>query len=201
VSAPPPTPPAEEPPPPPPPDPVVARLTALLSDPLLGHEDSRDCLTLLVARERLIEALTALRDDAELAFGHLSDVTAVDYLDLGREPRFDVAYHLLSHALRRRIRVRVPVDEDDPIVPTATTVYPTAAWLERETNDMFGIGFAGHPDPRRILLPDDFEGHPLRKDFPIGAEEIAFSHNQDRLYQGFAEPNEGHPAFTQSDDR
>jgi NADH-quinone oxidoreductase subunit C len=197
VSATPPAPPAEEPPPPPPPDPIIARLSELLTDPTLREEPAVDCLTLIVARERLLEVLGALRDDPQLAFIHLSDVTAVDYLDLGREPRFDAVYHLLSRALKRRLRLRVPVEEDDPIVPSATGLYPTANWLEREANDMFGIGFAGHPDPRRILLPDDFEGHPLRKDFPIGAEEIAFSHNQDRLYQGYPDPDEGHPPFNQ----
>jgi NADH-quinone oxidoreductase subunit C len=133
-------------------------------------EPAIDCLTLIVQRDQLLAVLAALRDDQALAFGHLSDVTAVDYLDLGRETRFDVVYHLLSRPLRRRLRLRVPLDEDDPSVPTAATLYPTANWLEREVNDMFGIGFTGHPDPRRILLPDDFEGHPLRKDFPIGAE-------------------------------
>jgi NADH-quinone oxidoreductase subunit C len=196
VSATPPAPPAEETPPPPPPDPIIARLSELLADPILREEPAVDCLTLVVARARLLAVLQALRDDPQLAFGHLSDVTAVDYLDLGREPRFDVVYHLLSHSLKRRLRLRVPVEEDDPVVPTATGLYPAANWLEREVTDMFGIGFAGHPDPRRILLPDDFEGHPLRKDFPIGAEEIAFSHNQDRLYQGYPNPDEGHPPFT-----
>ncbi|MCC6627097.1 MAG: NADH-quinone oxidoreductase subunit C [Chloroflexi bacterium] len=180
---------------------MVARLTVLLAEPLLGDETAADGLTLLVARERLVEVLTALRDDPELAFGHLSDVTAVDYLNFGRSPRFDVVYHLLSRPLRRRLRLRVPLDEDDPIVPTVTGIYPTADWLEREANDLFGIGFHGHPDQRRILLPDDFEGHPLRKDFPIGAEEIAFSQNQERLYQGYPNPTEGHPPFQQPEER
>jgi len=195
VSAPPPAPPAEEAPPPPPPDPIIARLTELLPEIALSDEPAIDCLTLIVQRDQILAVLAALRDDGALSFGHLSDVTAVDYLDIGREPRFDVVYHLLSRPLRRRLRLRVPLDEDDPLVPTAVHLYPTANWLEREVNDMFGIGFTGHPDPRRILLPDDFEGHPLRKDFPIGAEEIAFSHNQDRLYQGYPNPTEGHPSF------
>jgi NADH-quinone oxidoreductase subunit C len=197
MSAPPPAPPAEEAPPPPPPDPIIARLSELLTDPILDSVESADCLTLAVARERLLEVLAALRDDSQLAFGHLSDLTAVDFLDMDREPRFDVVYHLLSRPLKRRLRLRAPVDEDDPTVPSVTGLYPTADWLEREANDMFGIGFAGHPDPRRILLPDDFQGHPLRKDFPIGAEEIAFSHNQDRLYQGYPDMDEGHPPYKQ----
>jgi NADH-quinone oxidoreductase subunit C len=191
-------PPATEPavePEPEPVDPIIARLADLTPDGVSGQVESVDGLTLIVPRERLLAVGQALRDDPDLAFIHCSDVTAVDYLDQGREPRFDLVYHLLSRALKRRIRLRVPLDEDEPIVPSVTGIWPTANWLERETNDMFGIGFAGHPDPRRILLPDDFEGHPLRKDFPLGSEEIAFSHNQDRLYEGYPDPNEGHPPF------
>ena len=182
---------------PPPPDPIVARLNDLLPEAIAAEEQAVDCLTLLIPRERLLDVCQALRDDPDLRFIHLSDVTAVDYLDMGLEPRFGMIYHLLSHALRRRLRLRVLVDEDEPVVPTVTTIWPTANWLEREVMDMFGIAFAGHPDPRRILLPDDFEGYVLRKDFPIGAEEIAFSHNQDRLYQGHPDPDEAHPAFRQ----
>lgn len=181
---------------PPPPDPIIARLTeALPNTTIIALEQSVDCLTLIIQREHIIEVGYRLRDDPDLAFRHLSALTAVDYLDLGLEPRFGVVYHLLSRSLRRRLRLRVPVSEDDPVVPTVTEIWPTANFHERETSDMFGIGFAGHPDPRRLLLPDDFEGHPLRKDFPIGAEEIAFSHNQDQLYQGHPNPTEGHPPF------
>jgi NADH-quinone oxidoreductase subunit C len=193
------TPAAEE--PAPPPDPIVVRVTEVAPDALLAEEQAVDCLTLVIAREHIVAVGRGLRDDPELAFGHLSDLTAVDYLDLGQEPRFAVVYHLLSRRLRRRLRLRVPVSEDDPVVPSVTSIWPTANWHERETNDMFGIGFAGHPDPRRILLPDDFEGHPLRKDFPIGAEEIAFSHNQDRLYQGYHDPDEGHPSYQATRER
>jgi NADH-quinone oxidoreductase subunit C len=189
------TPPAEE--QAPPPDPIVARLAEVAPEAVAASEEAVDCLTLTIPRERLVEVCQALRDDPALAFVHLSDVTAVDRLDLGEEPRFAVVYHLLSRALRRRLRLRVLVDEDDPVVPTITGIWPTADWHERETNDMFGIGFAGHPDPRRILLPDDFEGHPLRRDFPLGSEEVAFSHNQDSLYRGYPNPNEGHPPFKQ----
>lgn len=188
------TPPAEE-PAPPPPDPIVARLEELLPGAVAEVAAAADCLTLSLLRERLVAVAQALRDDPALAFSHLSDITAVDYLDMDREPRFDVIYHLLSRPLRRRLRLRVPVEEEEPMVPTVTGVWPAADWPEREVLDMFGIGFAGHPDPRRILLPDDFEGHPLRKDFPLGSEEVAFSHNQDRLYQGYPNPTEGHPPF------
>jgi NADH-quinone oxidoreductase subunit C len=179
----------------PPPDPIIARLAELLPEAITDVQQSVDCLTLVVPRERLVAVGQALRDDPQLQFGHLSDVTGVDYLDMGLEPRFGVVYHLLSRPLRRWLRLRVLVDEDDPVVPTVTAIWPTANFHERETMDMFGIAFAGHPDPRRILLPDDFEGHVLRKDFPLGSEEIAFSHNQDRLYQGHPNPNEGHPPF------
>lgn len=197
-STPPPAPAAEEPPPPPPPDPIVARLTELAPGAIIGESLAVDDLTLELARERLLEVAQHLRDDPELVFTHCSDITAVDYLDWPRHtgPRFGVVYHLLSRRLRRRLRLRVRVEEDDAVVPSVTPIWPTANFLEREANDLLGIGFRNHPDPRRILLPDDFEGHPLRKDFPIGAEEIAFSHNQERLYQGYPRPNEGHPPFT-----
>src|SRR5438876_76098 len=94
-----------------------------------------------------------------------SYLTAVDYL--GRTPRFEVVYQLYSLSLNHRLRVKVPVPEDDPVVPTASGVWKSANWAEREAWDMFGIRFAGHPDLRRILMYPEFEGHPLRKDYPV----------------------------------
>jgi NADH-quinone oxidoreductase subunit C len=100
----------------------------------------------------------------------LMDLTAVDYLKFpGREdgPRFDVVYHLYSVAHNHRLRLKVAVEQDEPSVPTATGLWPIANWLEREVWDMFGIRFEGHPDLRRLLLYEEFVGHPLRKDYPI----------------------------------
>jgi len=149
---------------------MLARLEARLGARLLGTHDYRGDHTAIVAREGIIEALTFSRDESDLRFNVLMDLTAVDYLKLpGREdgPRFDVVYHLYSIPHNHRIRLKVPVEQDDPVVPTATSLWPIANWLEREVWDMFGIRFAGHPDLRRLLMYEEFEGHPLRKDYPI----------------------------------
>lgn len=123
-------------------------------------------ITVVARRESLIELMQFLRDDARFRFNFLSDVAG---LDLGEfaSPRFAVAYHLYSLPLNHRLRVKVYLDEDDARVPTVTGVWKAANWMEREVYDMFGIEFENHPDLRRILMPADYEGHPLRKDFPI----------------------------------
>jgi NADH-quinone oxidoreductase subunit C len=121
--------------------------------------------TVIVAREDAPVVFRALRDDPRFAFELLVDVTAVDYR--GRAPRFEVVYHLCSLARNHRLRVKVPVGEDDPTVPSLVALWKGANWLEREVWDMFGIRFAGHPDLRRILMYPEFEGHPLRKDYPV----------------------------------
>ena len=149
---------------------MLARLEARLGARLLGTHDYRGDHTAIVAREGIIEALTFSREESDLRFNVLMDLTAVDYLKLpGREdgPRIDVVYHLYSIPHNHRIRLKVPVEQDDPVVPTATSLWPIANWLEREVWDMFGIRFAGHPDLRRLLMYEEFEGHPLRKDYPI----------------------------------
>lgn len=140
----------------------------------------RDEVTLLVAREHLKAAVKALRADARLAFDMLSDVTAVDYLELGREPRFDVVYNLYSLVHFHRLRLRVPVAEAEEAcwVDSLCEIWAGASFMERETYDMFGIRFAGHPDLRRILMPEDWNGHPLRKDFPLGGAK-SFYYKQD----------------------
>ena len=105
-----------------------------------------------------------MRDDPELEFEMLTDLTAVDYL--GEQPRFEVVYHFYSVAKNHRLRVKVRVPEDDPVVASAVPYYASANWMEREVFDLYGIRFEGHPDLRRILLYEEFEGHPLRKDYP-----------------------------------
>ena len=119
---------------------------------------------MLVPRATLVRTLERLRDDPATAFEMLSDVTAVDYR--GRTPRFEVVYQLNSLSLRHRLRVKVALDEDDAVVPTASTVWKSAVWAEREVFDLYGVAFRGHPDLRRILLYEEFEGYPLRKDYP-----------------------------------
>ena len=110
-----------------------------------------------------------LRDDPRTQFNILVDVTAVDYL--GRKPRFDVVYHLLSLQLRRRMRIKVRVEEENPGVESITSLWGSADWLEREVWDMLGIRFTGHPNLKRILMYDEFQGHPLRKDYPINKRQ------------------------------
>ncbi|MBB4441375.1 MULTISPECIES: NADH-quinone oxidoreductase subunit C [Rhizobium] len=129
-------------------------------------------LTLTTTGENLVALLTFLRDDAKCGFVNLIDICGVDWPQ--RELRFDVVYHLLSPKKNLRIRVKVATDEDTP-VPSACPVYPGADWFERETWDMYGVLFTGHPDLRRILTDYGFEGHPLRKDFPTtGFVEVRY---------------------------
>ena len=130
--------------------------------------------TAVVERAAIADVLRFCRDDAGLGFDMLSDLTAVDFLKFpGREdgPRFEVVYHLYSLPHNHRVRLKVGVDEDDAVVPTAVEVWPIANWLEREVWDMFGIRFDGHPDPRRLLMYEEFVGHPLRKDYPINRRQ------------------------------
>ena len=122
--------------------------------------------TVVVGRETLLESLVFLRDERDLQMDFLSSITATHWP--GRDPSFWVDYELRSMALRHRLRVKVAATEDDPSVPSATSVFPTANWHERETFDFYGISFDGHPDLTRILLPADWEGFPLRKDEPLG---------------------------------
>ena len=122
-------------------------------------------LTIVVPREHLRRAAEFLRGDPELQFTFLADLTGVDRFPI--EPRFELNYHLLSLARRERVRLKVRVSGDDPVVESVTAVWPTANWHEREVFDLFGVRFEGHPDLRRILMPEDWEGHPLRKDYPV----------------------------------
>jgi NADH-quinone oxidoreductase subunit C len=132
---------------------------------VVPREAGRGEAVVVVERARVTAVLETVRDHPELAFDMLSDLTAVDYL--GRTPRFEVVYQLYSLRHRHRLRVKVPVPEEDPTVPSATGLWKSALWAERETWDMFGIRFTGHPDLRRILMYPEFEGHPLRKDYPL----------------------------------
>ena len=133
---------------------------------------ARDEASVIVGRGELLGALGAFRDDPELGLDFLSSVTANDRP--GRDPRFWVVYELASTEHRHRLRVKVGASEDDPHVPSVTGVFRTADWYERETYDFFGIVFDGHPDLRRILLPDDWEGWPLRKTEELGGVDTRF---------------------------
>jgi NADH-quinone oxidoreductase subunit C len=142
---------------------------------------------LVVGKERVVEILTVLRDHKDTHYNLLSDLLGLDLLGFnegGAEgPRFEVIYSLYSLTHFKRFVVKAQVSEDDATIDTTSEVYPAANWAEREVFDMFG--FNHHPDLRRILMPDDWIGHPLRKDFPLGGEEVEFSHNvRDQGAQG-----------------
>ncbi|MBI1761819.1 MAG: NADH-quinone oxidoreductase subunit C [Acidobacteria bacterium] len=136
------------------------------ADTVVGITEAIGEITVVAKREGLIELLTYLRDEPKLRFNYLSDIGG---LDLGEfaAPRFALAYQLYSLEHNHRLRVKVFVEEDDATVPSVVSVWKTANWLEREIYDMFGVNFENHPDLRRILMPADYEGYPLRKDFPI----------------------------------
>jgi NADH-quinone oxidoreductase subunit C len=121
--------------------------------------------TLYASRDDVPALARVLRDRSDLAFKLLIELTAVDYWP--REPRFELVYLLVSLANRRRLRLKVRLHGDDARVATASDVWPAANWLEREVWDLYGIAFDGHPDPRRLLMPEDWEGFPLRKDYPV----------------------------------
>jgi len=144
---------------------LLQRLTGLLPDARPFTGEARGEAVVLLDRGALPAALRTLRDDPETRFDMLSDLTVVDYL--GRSPRFEVVYQLYSLTHRHRLRVKVPVAAEDPVVPSAVGVWKSANWAEREAWDMFGVRFAGHPDLRRILMYPEFVGHPLRKDYPL----------------------------------
>jgi NADH-quinone oxidoreductase subunit C len=152
-------------------DALLARVPGAVYEPV----PSLDYETLVVDRDHLVETVRVLRDDPELSFV-LVELTAADYLP--RTPRFEVVYHFVRLGMPgqprsgptstpARLRVKVPAGGDAPSVPTVSHLFPSANWLEREVWDLFGIAFEGHPDLRRLLLLDDWEGHPLRKDYPV----------------------------------
>jgi NADH-quinone oxidoreductase subunit C len=143
-----------------------------------SYEESRGELHVFIPAAQVVDALTFLRDEHE--FSLLSAMTAVDYWP-DEAPRFHIIYQLSSLTQSLCIQLRVPVGASEPKVPTASRVFANANWRERELMDMFGIQFEGHPDPRRILMPPDWDGHPLRKDYPLGYEEPQFTFNVDEI--------------------
>ncbi|HEY1263914.1 MAG TPA: NADH-quinone oxidoreductase subunit C [Terriglobales bacterium] len=145
--------------------PAVARLLGWNSNAVREAKFDRDELTLYLDRGLVREACTLLRDDRNCPFNFLSDVTCVDWYP--SSPRFEVVYHLLSIAKRERVRLKVRLDEESPVVDSVTPVWPAANYFEREVYDLFGVRFSGHPYLRRLLMPEDWQGHPLRKDYPV----------------------------------
>jgi NADH-quinone oxidoreductase subunit C len=152
------------------------------------RETVRGAAVVTMPRDALPRAFVTLRDDPETRFEMLSDATVVDYL--GRLPRFEVVYQLCSLTARHRLGVKVPVGEDDPVGPTASGVWKSALWAEREAWDMYGIRFQGHPDLRRILMYPEFVGHPLRKDYPV-AKRQPLVPERDPIARPWYPPREG----------
>jgi len=154
-------------------------IRAALPDAVSGASVAYGELTLLVDAAKIVQVLTHLRDDGACLFRNIIDICGVDYP--GRARRFDVVYHLLSPKFNRRIRVKVQTDETTPIA-SATDVFPGALWFERETYDLYGVLFTGHPDLRRLLTDYGFDGHPLRKDFPTtGFVEVRYDDEVKRV--------------------
>ena len=154
---------------------IVASLPTVVSRFAIAYDE----LTLHAERAAIVEVLTFLRDDPNCQFWSFIDATAIDWP--GRERRFDVVYHLLSPKQNMRIRVKIETDEQTP-VPSVIGVYPGADWFERETYDLYGVLFSGHPDMRRILTDYGFEGYPLRKDFPLtGFLEVRYDDDAKRV--------------------
>ena len=160
-------------------DQLSSEITRVLGSDLLRAETVKGEFCLWVPRLRLADVLLKLRDDPATAMNQLMDISGVDYPE--RPERFEVVYQLLSLKHNARVRVKVETDETSP-VPTVVNVYSTAGWFEREVWDMFGVAFSGNPDMRRILTDYGFEGHPLRKDFPLtGYVEVRYDDEQKRI--------------------
>ncbi|WP_144292158.1 NADH-quinone oxidoreductase subunit C [Rhodoligotrophos appendicifer] len=158
---------------------IAEVITRELGDMLLAVKISFGELTLIVELDQILKVLKVLRDEPRLRFVVLLDICGVDYPERAR--RFDVVYHLLSPYQNARVRVKFETDEDTA-VPSAVGLFPTANWYEREAYDLYGVLFTGHPDLRRILTDYGFEGHPLRKDFPLtGYVELRYDEDQKRV--------------------
>lgn len=136
---------------------------------IVDAHDFRGDETVIVRKQGIVEIARFLKETPGLDFEFLMDLTAVDYL--GRKPRFEVVYHFFSLKHRRRLRVKALVDEADPAIDTLMGLWPGANWFEREVWDMFGIQFKGHPNLKRILMYEEFVGHPLRKDYPVSKRQ------------------------------
>jgi NADH-quinone oxidoreductase subunit C len=145
--------------------PAVARLVAWHAEAVQGVKFDRDEMTIYVDRSAIREACALLKQDPACPFNFLSDVTCVDWYP--SEPRFEVVYHLLSIPKKERVRLKVKLDSASPVVESLTPIWPGANYFEREVFDLFGVRFTGHPYLRRIMMPEDWEGHPLRKDYPV----------------------------------
>jgi len=148
----------------------IDRINSQYRDSIIDSHNFREEQTITVMKNPIADLLKFIRDDPKLDFNFLMDLTAVDYLNR-KDDRFEVVYHLYSLKHNGRLRVKVPVNEDDCRIDSVSALWKTANWYEREVWDLYGIKFNGHPDMRRILLYEEFKGHPLRKDYPINKRQ------------------------------
>jgi NADH-quinone oxidoreductase subunit C len=169
---------------------LVAHAREILGDAVTADHEATGQATLEIRRDKLVDACRSLRDHPALAFEQLMDLCGVDYLDYGREspagsrkgPRYAVVYQLLSLKHNHRVRLRVHLDNEMPLIASVTGIWNSANWYEREAFDLFGIVFEGHPDLRRLLTDYGFIGHPFRKDFPlIGQVEMRYDAEKQRV--------------------
>ncbi len=160
-------------------DPIATTKEHFGDDVIIGVEEFRGEQTLVVAADKIVEVAEFVRSTPGLEYNYLSDISGIDYYP--EEPRIGVCYHLLSLTSTRRLRLKVRWTDGDPAVPSVTGIWESANWEEREAYDMFGVEFAKHPDLRRILMPDDWDGHPQRRDYPLGYETVQFSFNYDEV--------------------
>jgi NADH-quinone oxidoreductase subunit C len=145
--------------------PAISRLISWNPTSVEGVKFDRDEMTICVERSAIREACALLRDDSNCPFNYLSDITCVDWYP--SQPRFEVIYHLLSIPNKERVRLKVRLSGEMPTLESVTPVWPGANYFEREIFDLFGVRFSGHPYMRRLLMPEDWQGHPLRKDYPV----------------------------------
>ncbi|MBI5961770.1 MAG: NADH-quinone oxidoreductase subunit C [Chloroflexi bacterium] len=157
----------------------VESLRAAFSDAVQDVQEFRGEITFIIDRDHIVDVCRYCRDTKGLEYNFLSDVAGVDYFP--QEPRFAVSYHLYSMIHNRALRLKVLLPGEEPEIPSVIGLFPSANWSEREIYDMFGITFTGHPDLRRLLMPEDWDGHPLRKDYPLGYETVQFSFNFDEV--------------------
>lgn len=148
-------------------NPTAEKLKSKFGADILKTEVFRNQHAIIVKRERILDVMKFLKDDADLAYDFLADLTAVDYLKMEKSPRFQVVYNLRSMKHNRRVRIKVPVPENDCKIESVSALWNTANWMEREVHEMYGITFENHPDLRKLLMPETYEYFPLRKDYPL----------------------------------
>jgi NADH-quinone oxidoreductase subunit C len=165
-------------------DPVQA-LKEKFTEAVLFVKEFRQETTIVVDAARLVDVMNYLRNTPGLVFNFLSDISSVDYYphvpSEERPERFGVSYHIYSMLYNKRIRIKAFAAEDNPVLPSVVNIWAAAGWLEREIADMMGVTFEGNPDQRRLLMPEDWDGHPARRDYPMGKETVQFSFNVEEI--------------------